>query len=60
MSAHILLQPQPTLSPNANPATKDALCWKSAVKKSTIHRTSEATVGALLTVSPVRASTEVV
>lgn len=51
---------QPTLRPKANPATNDALCWKSAVKKSTIHRKSDATDGGFLATSPVRASTAVV
>ena len=36
---------QPTLSPNANPVMNDALGWKSAVKKSTIHFHIDRTVG---------------
>lgn len=40
---------QPILSPSAKPAMNVALGWKSAVKKSMIHRKSEATLGGFLT-----------
>ena len=39
---------QPTLKPNARPARNDALCWKSAVKKSMNQFHNEYTFGAFL------------